>query len=290
MAFLKMEDAKIIAYINEISSFEVESLIKGKGKYTHYIFSSWTYKSGPLDSLHSLVRGSFGNPIGTVAKLREEGLKVMMACGSEHEVPTGVADPIEYGRKAARFAMDYGFQGLDFKIDNLAFGKQSADWLINATRAAKDVFPDSIISHSPKARYFSPAAFLYLDVHKYVGDLIDFYNIQFFNQQSCFFDTYEQLIHDSGNAQPETSVGQIHANGIPFRKMLITKPVSVKDARDTGYLHPIELATIIRKAASNNLAPGGVAAWQWLNDVQEGGAWSEILIQAFSGATAVMSN
>jgi len=47
---------------------------------------------------------------------------------------------------------------------------------------------DYILTHAPVAPWFSPGKYrngAYLTVHKTVGNLIDWYNIQFYNRE-CF--------------------------------------------------------------------------------------------------------
>lgn len=68
------------------------------------------------------------------------------------------------------------------------------EWLIKFTRAAKEIVPNHIFTHAPQAPYFKSEYYKnggYITVHKEVGDLIDWYNIQFFNQVDSRYDTYQ---------------------------------------------------------------------------------------------------
>jgi hypothetical protein len=76
-------------------------------------------------------------------------------------------------------------------------------------------------------------------VHKQVGDLIDGYNIQYYNQGSDY-STCQTLVTKSRDF-PGTSVVELMNNGIPANKIIIGKPATAKDA-DNGFMEASELA------------------------------------------------
>ena len=55
-----------------------------------------------------------------------------------------------------------------------------------------------------------------MTVHQQVGHLIDFYNIQFYNQGDNTYDTYDKLFVKSVGSFANTSVKEINARGIPL--------------------------------------------------------------------------
>lgn len=58
-------------------------------------------------------------------------------------------------------------------------------WLISFTKKLRSELPDHIISHAPQAPYFKSEYYQnggYVTVDQEVGSLIDFYNVQFYNQ------------------------------------------------------------------------------------------------------------
>ncbi len=79
-----------------------------------------------------------------------------------------------------------------------------------------------------------------MSVHEKVGNLIDFYIVQFFNQMSLGYDTYEKLFikSDSTTETLGTSVSELITRGIPTNKIVIGKPVSQKDVQNTGWMKP----------------------------------------------------
>lgn len=68
---------------------------------------------------------------------------------------------------------------------NAANGAAEA-WLITFTQTLRAALPAGqyIITHAPVAPWFSPiyTAGAYTKVHAQVGSLIDWYNVQFYNQ------------------------------------------------------------------------------------------------------------
>jgi chitinase len=57
----------------------------------------------------------------------------------------------------------------------------------------RELLPTHVISHAPQAPYFAGNHYKnggYQTVHAKVGNLIDFYNIQFYNQEATTYDTY----------------------------------------------------------------------------------------------------
>lgn len=71
------------------------------------------------------------------------------------------------------------------------------------------MLPNHIITHAPQAPYFCGQHYkngAYTTVHRQVGHLINFYNVQFYNQGNTTYDTYHKLFLESGGYFPGTSV------------------------------------------------------------------------------------
>lgn len=67
------------------------------------------------------------------------------------------------------------------------------DWLIKFTQALRAVIPDKIVTHCPQAPYFKSSYYKnggYITVDKQVGNLINFYLIQFYNQGDSQYNNY----------------------------------------------------------------------------------------------------
>ena len=66
--------------------------------------------------------------------------------------------------------------------------------------------------------------------------MIDFYNIQFYNQGSTTYDIYQTLFLQSNGWCPSTSVKEIADFGVDLDKIIVGKPAATQDAYNTGFL------------------------------------------------------
>lgn len=146
--------------------------------------SAWTY----------FAQGnSFGNNTQEIQiALRKiynaHGIKVLVSAFGDSEFPTSSgADPVACGHKLGQFVKENNLDGADIDWeDNTAMNRGTGeDWLIKFTKAVREEIPTHILSHAPQAPYFKKEFYVngaYITVNKEVGNLIDFYMIQFYNQ------------------------------------------------------------------------------------------------------------
>lgn len=117
------------------------------------------------------------------------------------------------------------------------------------------------------APWFSAARYktgAYSAVNKAVGDLIDWYNIQFYNRTSYIvpplpvshsmyaegsseYTTCDNLLLFSSNQWPNTAVFQLAENGVELHKIVIGKPATGADAVN-GFMDTTTLATCLVQA------------------------------------------
>lgn len=117
-----------------------------------------------------------------------------------------------------------------------------------------------IITHAPVAPWFSPiyTAGAYTKVHAQVGSLIDWYNVQFYNQGTTEYTTCSGLLTSSSSAWPNTAVFQIASTaGVPLNKIVIGKPGTTSDASN-GYVDPGTLAGCLSQGKSSGWTGGYV--------------------------------
>ncbi|ORY50406.1 hypothetical protein BCR33DRAFT_734374 [Rhizoclosmatium globosum] len=105
----------------------------------------------------------------------------------------------------------------------------------------------------------------YLTVHQAVGDLIDFYNVQFYNQNGMAYDTCQSIFYASGGGIPGTSVFEIAKKGIPLNKLVVGKPISWDGVVNSGYMDPWIMATCLPDAKAKGW-DAGVMGWQYSLD------------------------
>ena len=108
----------------------------------------------------------------------------------------------------------------------------------------------------------------YYKVNKEVGNLIDFYMVQFYNQVDSKYDSYEELfIHASGSVFNGTAVKEIHARGIPYKKIIVGKPILPSDASNTGWVSQTDLGKWAARAYDELNWYGGIMHWQYPSDL-----------------------
>ena len=131
------------------------------------------------------------------------------------------------------------------------------------------MIPNHTITHAPQAPYFSTERYKnggYVNVHRQVGHLIDFYNVQFYNQGDTTYDTYEKLFVTSGGHFPGTSVKEISQKGVPLEKIVVGKPVTTADAYNTGYMDQQTLGNALVRAYNEGHWYAGIMLWQFQSD------------------------
>lgn len=123
-------------------------------------------------------------------------------------------DPIDVANELADFAIENHLDGVDIDYeDNAAMQSgRGQTWLVSLTRQLRRRIPDKLIMHAPQAPYFSTSYAPrggYLAVDKQVGNLIDLYLVQFYNQGSTGYDSYQTLFIASSGWSTGTAVKQL---------------------------------------------------------------------------------
>jgi len=214
-------------------------------------------------------------------------VKLLVSAFGAGDYPTKTYDPVTLGTQIAQFVVKYQLDGIDIDWeDSSAF--QSGDgtgeyWLSNLTSTMRSNLPSSsIITHAPQAPYFmgknTYAAGAYLYIDNAVGNDINWYNIQFYNQGSSSYDSFQTLFVTSNGWSTHSSVYQmINGNNdmqikISSDKIVVGKPCSQGDADNTGYVAPNSLETIFNQAIkqSNGVQwNAGFMDWQFSTDIDE---------------------
>ncbi|KAJ3558300.1 hypothetical protein NP233_g11533 [Leucocoprinus birnbaumii] len=170
----------------------------------------------------------------------------------------------------AAWVKQYSLDGIDVDYEDFnAFdaGDGSAEnWLISFTKQLRSQLPQGtyILTHAPVAPWFSPNKWGgggYLKIHQSVGSMIDWYNVQFYNQGVNEYTTCDNLLTTSSNTWPQSSLFQISNNGVPLNKLVIGKPATSGDA-GSGFISTSILATCVQQA-KNKGWNGGVMVWEY---------------------------
>ena len=82
-------------------------------------------------------------------------------------------------------------------------------WLIKFQKQLRSRLPNYIITHAPQAPYFKQEYYRnggYKTVHDRVGNTIDFYTIQFYNQGNTNYESYQELFIKATGVFSGTSI------------------------------------------------------------------------------------
>lgn len=201
----------------------------------------------------------------------DAGIKLIVSLFGSTDVPTSTgADPVDTANTMAAWVKEFDLDGVDvdyedFNAINAGDGKAEA-WLTTFTQQLREQLPqgDYILTHAPVAPWFSPNKFgggAYLTVDKNVGDLIDWYNVQFYNQGTTEYTTCDGLLNNSSSTWPESALFQIADSGITLDKLVIGKPATSSDASN-GFIEPSTLATCVAQAKAQGW-DAGVMVWEF---------------------------
>lgn len=163
-------------------------------------------------------------------------------------------------------------------------GGSAEAWLIPYTQQLRSRLPSPqfLITHAPVSTWFSdqPGRFPgggYLFVDKQVGNLIDWYNTQFYksvpvlpplsliltqcNSQGAgeYSDCGTLLYHS--NKYPHASLFEIAANGVPLNKVVVGKPGSFAGAFN-GFMDTSTLNNCMTQAEGYGYE-GGLAVYEY---------------------------
>ncbi|KAG7445582.1 glycoside hydrolase family 18 protein [Guyanagaster necrorhizus] len=199
------------------------------------------------------------------------GIKLLVSAFGSTDIPTtsGV-NPNTTAATMAAWVIEYGLDGIDVDYEDTAAmnAGTAEEWLISFTSELRAYLPQDqyIVTHAPVAPWFTPNSYVggaYTKVHQEVGDLIDWYNIQFYNQGATEYTDCDGLLTASSSTWPETALFQIANNSVDLSKLVIGKPATSSDATN-GYMDTSTLATCL-ETAKNDGWDGGAMVWQYPN-------------------------
>ncbi|KAI0788759.1 glycoside hydrolase family 18 protein [Abortiporus biennis] len=187
------------------------------------------------------------------------GIKLLVSAFGSTDVPTSSgADPIATANTMAAWVKQFSLDGIDVDYEDFnafdAGDGKAEQWLISFTQQLRAQLPagEFIVTHAPVAPWFSPSIWGgggYLKVHQMVGSLIDWYNIQFYNQGLTEYTTCAGLLATPSSTWPNTALFQIAASGVPLAKLVIGKPTVGINGID-GFMSASSLASCVAVAKS----------------------------------------
>ncbi|THH32471.1 hypothetical protein EUX98_g1721 [Antrodiella citrinella] len=230
---------------------------------------SFLLLEGAWDKAEEWVQLSASQRSSLKSQYAAAGIKLIVSAFGSTDVPTSSgADPVATANTMAAWVQEFDLDGIDVDYEDFnamdAGDGKAEQWLITFTQQLRTQLPvgQYILTHAPVAPWFEPNRWGgggYLRVDQTVGNLIDWYNVQFYNQND--YTTCTSLLTTSGSGFPQTSLFQIIASGISESKLVIGKPANSGDATN-GYIDPGTLAGCVSQAVNMGWN-GGVMSWEF---------------------------
>ncbi len=270
---------RVIGYFNNwITLEEVKEKYEG---YTDILFSFWVSPSeiaGAAEEIEEYPE--------ILEFLKENNKKCILAAGGDTLVPLN-HNPSDYGIQLANYAIDMKYDGVNLDFEHIEMNKKGIAWLSEVTMAVKSLsivreYPLEI-SHAPQATYFK-AEMGYSEVEKRTQGIIEYYNIQYYNQGTWKYQEYEDYdsifskkYNDNGLLlDNHTSIPSIIEQGIPGNKLMVGKPITINDVYNTGYVSTNEFETMLEQANNDSsFTYGGVMGWKIDSDIN--GDWGKAM-------------
>ncbi|EJC98495.1 glycoside hydrolase, partial [Fomitiporia mediterranea MF3/22] len=212
------------------------------------------------------------------SKYESAGIKVIVSAFGATETPTTAgADATKVANDMANWVKKYNVDGIDVDYEDLgamnAGDGKAEEWLATFTKTLRGQLPQGkyIITHAPLPPWFNSESYKgggYQKVNKEVGNMIDWYNVQFYNQND--YTDCDSLLTKS---KTKTSLFEIAGTGVDKNKLLIGKPATAADASN-GFMDTKTLAGCVKQAKDKGWN-AGVMVWQypnadsqWIKDVR----------------------
>ncbi|KAJ7890924.1 glycoside hydrolase family 18 protein [Mycena olivaceomarginata] len=233
---------------------------------------SFIYSASLQDNAATWAQLDAATRASIKAQYAAAGISLIVSAYGAGPNPTSAGDdPTAAANFIANYVKTFNLDGVD--VDYEDFGAietagTAVAWLSTFTRALRAQLPQGqyILTHAPVAPWFSPGLWPgngYLGVNSAVGSLIDWYNVQFYNQGVTEYTTCAGLLTASSNTWPQSSVFQIAANGVPLNKIVIGKPATGADATN-GFMDPATLSSCLAQAKAQGWSAGAMT-WQYPN-------------------------
>jgi len=206
--------------------------------------------------------------------------------------------------KIADVVLEQQYDGVDVDFEQTAYFQSGTaeSWLCTLTNCLREKLGWSkIISHAPQAPYMgasygSSAHYPnggYLKVHQLCGSKIDFYNVQFYNQGSTTYDSFQTLFNTANGWSASTAIYQIingqNNNGglsIPADKLVVGKFIRQGVDGSAGWMSASTAKTVFQTAISNSNPSWntGFMTWQIYGDALTNYAWSNEVASAWGNS------
>jgi len=241
--------------------------------------------TGPSDFLEAWQRLSPSTKQNIISNIHSKGAVLLVSFGGGADRNPYTLDAYSAGENIGRYAKSQYLDGVDFDLENFGQGftanghnaQWAISWCVNITYGAASGFgPGAILTHAPQSPYFGPIGATntwagpsggYTAVYNGIKDILTFFNIQFYNQGSNCYVTYNSLFENGAGScgLPGSSVLEINKAGVDMDAIVIGKPVHPNDAGD-GYVPAGTLNQWFQGANQSFGWSAGIMGWEWTDD------------------------
>ncbi|KIY34695.1 hypothetical protein I305_02887 [Cryptococcus gattii E566] len=243
------------------------------GYFNRFILAFWEATAGAVDDVQAWASWDTSYRNQVIEEYHDAGIAIMVAAFGSTDLPTTSGkDAKQVAQELASFVKAYNLDGVDIDYEDMSAmnSAQAVAWIVEFQKELRNLLPlPYIISHAPVAPWFTSANDYadgsYVSIHQQVGDTIDFYNVQFYNQGADQYVTCETLLTNSGSEWPSTSVFEINSyTGVPLDKIVIGKPLGANSASN-GYMSASDLQVCVGEAKEKGWN-AGIMFWQWSDE------------------------
>ncbi|PIL26024.1 hypothetical protein GSI_11778 [Ganoderma sinense ZZ0214-1] len=219
--------------------------------------------SGPFDQVLNWANLNPTRRKQLKQQYNQAGISIVASAFGQTDLPTSSGrDPVALANTMGQFVLTHDLDGIDIDWEEITLVTHQSGvgeaWLASFTQALRQQLPKGqfILTHAPVGPWFQPGfcpGGCYLTVDKTVGSLIDWYNIQFYNQSpSPGYEDCNTLLFSAGGS----SVFEIQRSGVPLNKLVIGKPGIPADETNGGYMTPATLNSCVQQAVQRGWNAG----------------------------------
>jgi len=262
--------------------------------YNVLLASFWLSSNQPSEKVSQFTSLSASTRAWILNDYHSHNISFLVSAFGDGDNPTSDnKDPVKVADELAAFVKQYQFDGVDIDWEDfnaLAEGANAGSgkaekWLSDFTTELRKQLPmgQYLLTHAPVAPWFTTNTTrypkgAYTAVNKNVGSLIDWYNVQFYNQGTDYTTCPSLLTRSAAHEFPNSSLFEIADKrnaGVELDKLVIGKPTLATDAGngtvtgpndpEEGFINLSTLSTCLTQAKAQSW-DAGVFLWEYHPD------------------------
>jgi len=242
--------------------------------YNVVIMAFWSSTNKPAYKAAKFASLSDSTRQWIVNDYHSHGISLLVSAFGYGDNPTTLGkNPVTVANELSAFVKQNYLDGVDIDWEDFAAlapdNGKAEKWLSDFTTALRKQLPVGkyFLTHAPVAPWFTSNATrypsgAYKTVDKNVGSLIDWYNVQFYNQGTDYINCPSLLTRSVAHNYPNSSLFEIaNLAKVPLSKLVIGKPASVADAPPANASLPSSNGFMDLSVLSGCLKTAKAAGW-----------------------------